>query len=99
MQLDTYRYHGHHVGDINREYYRPKTEEELWKTERDPIKNFGSWLLKEKVLTEAEISQIDKDVQQAAKDAVTYAEAAEYPDVSEVTLHVYKQNQGEGASQ
>ncbi|WP_027834821.1 thiamine pyrophosphate-dependent dehydrogenase E1 component subunit alpha [Maritalea myrionectae] len=99
MQLNTYRYHGHHVGDINREYYRPKSEEELWKTERDPISNFAKWLLKEKVLTEAELNQIEKDVQQDAKDAVTYAEAADYPDVSEVTLHVYKQNQGEGASQ
>jgi TPP-dependent pyruvate/acetoin dehydrogenase alpha subunit len=26
MELMTYRYHGHHVGDINREYYRSKDE-------------------------------------------------------------------------
>jgi len=35
--LDTYRYHGHHVGDINRTYYRSKEEEAYWKDERDPI--------------------------------------------------------------
>ena len=29
---DTYRYSGHHVGDINREYYRSKQEEQHWKT-------------------------------------------------------------------
>ena len=34
---NTYRYSGHHVGDINREYYRSKQEEQHWKTERDPI--------------------------------------------------------------
>ena len=28
----TYRYHGHHVGDIARAYYRPKAEEEEWVT-------------------------------------------------------------------
>ena len=28
MALNTYRYHGHHVGDINRSYYRTKEEEE-----------------------------------------------------------------------
>ena len=28
LQADTYRYSGHHVGDINREYYRSKTEEQ-----------------------------------------------------------------------
>src|SRR5438034_4745645 len=33
----TYRYHGHHVGDIDRAYYRKKDEEEHWVTERDPI--------------------------------------------------------------
>ena len=30
---DTYRYHGHHVGDIQRAYYRSKEEEEHWRTE------------------------------------------------------------------
>ena len=42
--LNTYRYHGHHVGDINRAYYRSKEEETLWKETRDPITNFGNWL-------------------------------------------------------
>ena len=36
LQCITYRYHGHHVGDIARAYYRPKTEEQEWVTERDP---------------------------------------------------------------
>ncbi len=45
LQADTYRYSGHHVGDINREYYRSKQEEQHWKTERDPIKLHANWLL------------------------------------------------------
>ena len=45
LLCNTYRYHGHHVGDINREYYRSKQEEQKWKTERDPITNFGKWLI------------------------------------------------------
>ena len=28
LLCNTYRYHGHHVGDINREYYRSKQEEQ-----------------------------------------------------------------------
>jgi acetoin:2,6-dichlorophenolindophenol oxidoreductase subunit alpha len=47
LQADTYRYSGHHVGDINREYYRSKQEEQHWKTERDPIKLHANWLLTE----------------------------------------------------
>src|SRR5579864_6792740 len=30
LVCNTYRYSGHHVGDINREYYRSKEEEQRW---------------------------------------------------------------------
>src|SRR5207302_197423 len=45
LACNTYRYHGHHVGDVDRAYYRSKDEEELWRSERDPIARLGSWLL------------------------------------------------------
>src|SRR3979490_1856765 len=45
LQADTYRYSGHHVGDINREYYRSKQEEQHWKSDRDPIKLHSNWLV------------------------------------------------------
>ncbi len=38
LVVNTYRYMGHHVGDVSREYYRSKQEEQEWKTDRDPIK-------------------------------------------------------------
>src|SRR5690242_20923963 len=44
LVCNTYRYTGHHVGDINREYYRSKEEEKHWKTNRDPIKMLADWL-------------------------------------------------------
>ena len=37
LLCNTYRYHGHHVGDVDRAYYRSKDEEELWRSERDPL--------------------------------------------------------------
>jgi acetoin:2,6-dichlorophenolindophenol oxidoreductase subunit alpha len=92
MQLNTYRYHGHHVGDINREYYRSKAEETFWKTERDPITNFGNWLMVEKIATEVELKAIDKSVRAEAEAAVEYALAAPYPDAAEVRMHVYAEN-------
>ena len=36
LQFKTYRYHGHHVGDIARAYYRPKAEEQEWVTDARP---------------------------------------------------------------
>src|SRR5881396_2081784 len=47
LVCNTYRFHGHHVGDINREYYRSKQEEQIWKTDRDPVKMFADWLTSE----------------------------------------------------
>src|SRR5689334_17900350 len=47
LLCNTYRYKGHHVGDVNREYYRPKSEEQRWMTERDPIKTLEKWMLAE----------------------------------------------------
>ena len=92
IELDTYRYHGHHVGDINREYYRTKDEEALWKAERDPITNFGSWLLKQGIANDDELDTIRSDVKADAEEAVAYALDAKYPDQSEVDMHVFAPN-------
>ena len=89
MELMTYRYHGHHVGDINREYYRSKAEEKDWKENRDPIVRFRSWLVAEGIASEDDIEAVTAEIVKDAADAVAYAEAARYPDVSEVDMHVY----------
>jgi acetoin:2,6-dichlorophenolindophenol oxidoreductase subunit alpha len=89
VTLETYRYHGHHVGDINRAYYRSKDEEKEWKEKRDPILNFGEWLVSEKLATKDELAEIGDAVRKDAEDAVAYALEAAYPPVSEVDAHVY----------
>ncbi|WP_425087084.1 thiamine pyrophosphate-dependent dehydrogenase E1 component subunit alpha [Stappia sp.] len=89
IQLDTYRYHGHHVGDINREYYRSKDEEALWKSERDPIVNFGKWLVDQGISSSDDLDKVKSEIEADADAAVAYAEAAPYPDTREVDMHVY----------
>jgi acetoin:2,6-dichlorophenolindophenol oxidoreductase subunit alpha len=80
----TYRYQGHHVGDVDRSYYRSKDEEERWRTERDPIA-----LLAARLGDPAEIERIRERVEAEIDDAVAYALNAGYPDPSEVTNHVH----------
>jgi len=80
----TYRYQGHHVGDVDRSYYRSKDEEARWAAERDPIA-----LLAARLGDDAEIERIRERVEAEIDDAVQYALNAPYPDVSEVTNHVY----------
>lgn len=89
IELMTYRYHGHHVGDINREYYRSKEEERDWKENRDPIIRMRHWLITEGLATEAEIEAMNEEIKADAKAAVDYALEAKYPDPSEVDMHVF----------
>ncbi|RFP86692.1 thiamine pyrophosphate-dependent dehydrogenase E1 component subunit alpha [Rhodobacteraceae bacterium 63075] len=89
MELMTYRYHGHHVGDINREYYRSKDEETDWKENKDPIIKFRGWLVEQGIASEEEIEAMNAEIKKDAEEAVAYAEAAPYPDQSEVDMHVF----------
>jgi acetoin:2,6-dichlorophenolindophenol oxidoreductase subunit alpha len=89
LQADTYRYSGHHVGDINREYYRSKQEEQHWKTERDPIKLHTAWLLSQKLAVAALLEAITSEARSEMEAAVKFAIASPYPSVDEVEQDVY----------
>jgi pyruvate dehydrogenase E1 component alpha subunit len=85
----TYRYRGHHVGDVDRAYYRSKEEENFWITERDPLKFLAQWMLENKLADPVIFEQIEKGIQKEVDEAVQFAINAPYPDVSEVDQHVY----------
>jgi TPP-dependent pyruvate/acetoin dehydrogenase alpha subunit len=89
LLCNTYRYTGHHVGDINREYYRSKQEEQTWKNERDPIKNLAHWLIEGKLADQASLDQVFSEVRVEMEKAVEFAIAAPYPNVKEVDEDVY----------
>ena len=89
LLCNTYRYTGHHVGDISREYYRSKQEEQTWKGERDPIKNFAAWLLTQKIANAAALETIQKELESEMDTAVKFAIDAPYPAIEEVEKHVY----------
>lgn len=89
LLCDTYRYRGHHVGDVSREYYRSKQEEQKWISERDPIKLFGDWLIAENHASKAQLDSIAAETKSTIDAAVQFALAAPYPDPSEVQQDVY----------
>ena len=89
LLCDTYRYTGHHVGDINREYYRSKQEEQEWKTRRDPILLFAEWLLGEKIADAEALRKIETEIEAEMQAAVEFAIAAPYPEKSEVDQDIY----------
>jgi pyruvate dehydrogenase E1 component alpha subunit len=85
---NTYRYHGHHVGDLSRDYYRSKQEEQHWK-ERDPLKLLSARLLKEGVIEKASLAAIDSEVNSEMDAAAKFAIAAPYPKTAEVDQDIY----------
>jgi len=89
LQCHTYRFHGHHVGDIDRSYYRSKKEEAEWKSGRDPVKLLADWLEKNKLADGKLFQRIENEVAAEIKTAVTFALNAPFPDLNEVDQHVY----------
>lgn len=85
----TYRFRGHHVGDIERSYYRSKDEEAWWMSERDPLKVLGDWLIAEAGISADVLAGIDENVREEVDAAVEFALNAPFPDPSEVDTNVY----------
>ena len=89
LMANTYRFMGHHVGDISREYYRSKQEEQTWKSERDPIKVATGAILSQNIADQAALDQIQSEVKAEIDKAVQFAMAAPYPNVDKVEQDVY----------
>jgi pyruvate dehydrogenase E1 component alpha subunit len=85
----TYRFRGHHVGDINRSHYRSAEEEEAWSRERDPIRLLGLFLIRQRLADAPTLEKIDQNVRAEIAAGVKFALEAPYPDPSEVTQNVY----------
>jgi len=89
LECLTYRYYGHHVGDISRTYYRSKEEEQEWRTNHDPLKLMAEKLIGQKLTDQAVLDRIHTDVLSEIENGVQFAINAPYPDPSEVTEDVY----------
>jgi pyruvate dehydrogenase E1 component alpha subunit len=85
----TYRFLGHHVGDIERSYYRSKEEETWWRSNHDPLKVLGEWLMAEAGITSEVLADIDESVHAQVEAAVEFALAAPFPSPEEVDTNVY----------
>ncbi len=86
LECKTYRVRGHFEGDPQR--YKPAEEQVRWK-ERDPLALFRAHLAAPGGVTVDALDRIDRDVESAVREAVTFAEAAPLPTPTEVTTHVY----------
>jgi len=88
IEAKTYRYYGHHVGDVNREY-RSRDEEQQWMTHHDPLQTLSTRLIEQGLSESAVFDRILADVKAEVDAGVQFALDAPFPELSEVTDDVY----------
>jgi pyruvate dehydrogenase E1 component alpha subunit len=86
IECQTYRWYGHSRSDPRK--YRTKAEEAEWKS-RDPIPTFAARLVEAGIASEAEIDDIEEQVEEAIQEATEFALNSPMPPVEELELNVY----------
>ena len=87
LVCQTIRYGGHHVGEPGTAY-RTKEEMDAWRA-RDAIMLFERKLVEQKVMTPQDVETMHAEVDERVHAAVEQARQDPFPDVQEVTEHVY----------
>jgi pyruvate dehydrogenase E1 component alpha subunit len=79
------------VGDVAtlRAIYRPKTEEELWMTERDPIRLHAERLVAEGVTDQAALDRVKQELTVLMDAAMEFGINAPFPDTDKVDQDIY----------
>jgi pyruvate dehydrogenase E1 component alpha subunit len=88
LECKTYRYYGHHVGDVNREY-RTRDEERDWMTNRDPLQTLSGRLMQQRLAEQSVFDRIQTDVKSEIATGVQYALDAPFPKPEQVDEDVY----------
>lgn len=86
LEIDTYRYQGHSMGDPER--YRSRDEVKKWH-EKDPIGVFNKYLIENKIASAKKLSEIEASVEEEVAKSIEFAETSPEPDMDELFKHVY----------
>lgn len=86
LVCNTYRFRAHSMFDA--ELYREKAEVEEWK-KQDPIPKFREYLLKENLIKEGQLQEIEERVNTDIQKAVDFAESGTWEPIEELGKYVY----------
>lgn len=89
LEIITYRFRGHSMGDPER--YREKSEIEKWQ-EDDPIGKYQKYILANGIATEDELAQTEHNANAEAEAAVQFAETSPEPGPEALFEHIYADN-------
>jgi len=95
VEAVTYRFRGHSMADP--EQYRTKEEVASWR-DRDPIPAFGAALVREGVVQEGELEEIDAQAMRRVDAAVEFADASPFPSPESLYDDIYVLDQSSRGS-
>lgn len=87
LEAKTYRIKGHFVGDP--ELYRTKEEVQKVYEENNPITRFESKVLKDNLMTQAQLEGIRNKAEVEISEALKFAQNSEFPEPSELFDDLY----------
>jgi pyruvate dehydrogenase E1 component alpha subunit len=87
IEMKTYRYRGHSMSDPGN--YRSKEEVLDMREHHDPIDFYRNHLLKNKLCTESDLKEIDKEIKQIIEETVEFAQNSPEPESDELHTEVY----------
>ncbi len=92
MEVNTYRFRGHSMGDPER--YRTQDEVHCWQ-ESDPIGIYHNYLTGEKIASKEELDALDVQVEQEIQAAVQFAENSPEPAPEALFQDIYYEGERE----
>lgn len=88
IEAKTYRFEGHHQGDVRQAVYKREDEIAHWKA-RDPLPQFAQTLLGAGLVSDTLLASMDSDVRAQVADAVTFGKNSAMPALEELMHDVY----------
>lgn len=88
VEAKTYRFEGHHMGDVRQAIYKKNDEISAWKA-RDPLPRFRETLLDSGLVSESQLAAEEAEVEAAVEEAIAFAKQSPEPGLEELTDHVY----------
>ena len=88
LECKTYRWYSHSVRNTRPPETRPAAEIAKWK-ERDPIARLAGDLIAQRLISESDLGNLQRQVQTDLQEAVAFADASPFPDPRDILVDMF----------
>ncbi|TVP87197.1 MAG: thiamine pyrophosphate-dependent dehydrogenase E1 component subunit alpha [Alkalicoccus sp.] len=87
IECKTYRNYGHFEGDAQK--YKTSEDKKSHVEELDALKTFRDYLIRQELVTEVDLDEMERSVKEAVEKSVKFAEESPLPTAADLTKDVY----------